>query len=290
MELTIEQIKAALEANPGLEKDLAALAVQTDSGKTILNNVLKTSNTDADKTYKEATKTAYENVEKALLDEGLEKPQGAKASEWAASIAKELKELQQKSKAKQQDADESAKLIEQIKLEAQQQVLEAQQQAEELKTQFATQTHQAQISSIALEFDETQSKEAVQALKSIVVNQMLSNSRVIDGRTVYFDGEKPMLDPKTMDYMSAEQVLKSKLAPVLAKAKQPGGGANITTDKTGTKVAGLNLQSTPKSRVEFLALFNKAATAQGIANGSEQYYSLYDKAVEQYSIYSLPES
>ena len=175
-------------------------------------------------------------------------------------------------------------------MEAQQQVLEVQQQLEEFKTKSAIQTHKTQIDSIALEFDETQNKEAVQAFKATVVNQMLSNSRVIDGRTVYFDGEKPMLDPKTMDYMSAEQVLKSKLAPVLAKAKQPGGGANITTDKTGTKVAGLNLQSTPKTRVEFMALFDIAAAAQGIAKGSDDYNSLYDKAAEQYNMYSLPES
>lgn len=285
--VSIDAIKEAIANNKDLESQIVSLAIQTETGKTVLNTHLENSKGTI---HSDATKTAYENVDKTLVELGFEKPAGKKTSEWVKDLVSDLNKTATSSKSTKAEKEEAEKMIESIQSKYNEEKTELLQQIESLKKQSKDYVVKSDLSSVDFEFDPNIPTEALEAFKSTVQGKLMSNYKEKDGKIVYYkDNGEPYLND-LLKPASAKEILADMYAPVLKKKSTPGGGAGKTSSsqmKGGTIVLDTNSFNT---RVGFVAAFNKACVAQGIAKGSDDYYKQYDAAKETYKIDQLPES
>jgi len=285
-QLNLEQIKAAIESDKTLQTELVSLSLQTEAGKTFLNNHLeqKTKEIAAN-----ATGKAYQSIDDALKSLGFEKQQGEKTSEFSARVIKELQEKAASASTSEEATEEAKKMIEAIKAQSQTEKKTLLQQIETLKTQNHQNAIKNDLNSVSLVYDAAMPDTVREAFKGQVYQELMQYAKTKDGKVVYYkpNGE-PYLD-KLLNPATAEDILKIKLEPILQKSKA-GGSAQTTKEGTIENGSVVIDMSNIKTQTAFFSAFEKIAKAQGIAKGTKEYYTKYNEAREHYKINSLPEA
>lgn len=301
MSITKEQIEEMLKGDDKeLINQVVSAAMQTETGRTILNNHLETSSKAIkDTAYQAGQNSVYGFIDKVLPESGIEIPSTiSKASE---KVTFAIKALNQKIADIKKDAPaDSTKEIGELKAK----ILEINKLAETDKDAYNTKLAKmssensiAALNSIGFEFDPSQAKAAVEAMKSAEINKLIKGKSVTEAGKVFYndpDG-KPYLNPKTRDYATAKEILTIKLADVLAKSNGGGGADSTTTTVTGATIADNNDITLDKSKfsttVELHKEIRRAMALKGITvNTPEDRWNKifaigikkYDKDLKEY--------
>lgn len=144
-----------------------------------------------------------------------------------------------------------------------------------------------------LEFSVPQ--EAVDALQKMHSDSVINHAKVIDGKVVlHKEDGTPMLNDKYKP-ITPKEYWETKLASVIKKPAQGGGGAPvgnkgniITVGEGGAATKKLTLDRTEFStKTEFYDKAAEVLTAQGVAKESEEWNKLMDGAREEYEVSKL---
>jgi len=146
-----------------------------------------------------------------------------------------------------------------------------------------------------IEFNPAIPEEARTAMIKQVEAKVLKNAEIQDGKVVYKGENGSILVNDLRAPMSAEELMRKELAPIL-KTSTPGGGAatgkagEIVTVKEGdTETETLVLDQTSfKTRRQFTEVSNKALLDLGIAKTDERFNKLKDAAYKEYKVGDLP--
>jgi glutamate synthase domain-containing protein 2 len=287
--ISIEVIKEAITNNKDLESQLVATVLQTETGKTVLNNHLKNNN-PSDEAIKEATKKAYGHIDEALTGLGYEKPQGLKTSEWATNIVKDLKSKVEASGKSKNDVEEYKNMIEAIKTQSATKEQELMKALENEKNTNRFNSIKGVLRSSSLEFDPKIPSVAVDAVRKEIESKLIANAKKDGDKIVFYkeDG-KPYLND-LLEPASAEEVQKLLYSDILKK-KTPGGGAGKEGNPpTELKDGNIVLNKTKvNSRVGMMTQFNEACKSQGILKGSEEYLKQWKQVMATDEYKALPE-
>lgn len=288
-QITLEQIQEAVKNNTELEASLVGYAMQTASGKNVLNNhkknLLDGIKSEED-IAREVSAKAYNNVEESLKEFGVEKLPNEKTSDYVKRVIK--------SKSTSKNEDTQAE-IEAIKKAAQAQIVEKDKTIESLRKEYQDQVVLSSMNSVKIDFDDNVPQAATAVLLDVEKQKLLANRKVSeDGKVVFLDSEGKPITNNLLEPATAQEILQSRFKEMglLKKEQQPGGGAkeNATTSsvKDGVLVFDTSRVETKK---QFLNAFNKACLAQGIAKQSDEYNKNWAKAKESFGNYdSLPKS
>lgn len=131
----------------------------------------------------------------------------------------------------------------------------------------------------SLKFNPSIPQEAVEAMKTKVIEEIKQTAKVVDGKVVYYKADgTPWLDANNLQNpITASGIFADKLKPIL-DTKPSGGGANPTG--TGVKKGeggSLKVVLDPtkfNSKTSFMEHFNEVMTSNGI----EMYSKDYDEA------------
>lgn len=307
MDLT--QIQEAVKGNDELRKSIVKWATnETEEGKEMLSNF---ANAEFDKRIGEKVSEihlGYDNDIFEILGERKEASQ--KTYDYVKQLTAELKELRAKkgSSAREKELEaeltklkndgshndhwkktfdeESQKWIEEKKA--------LQSKLEERENEFRRTQISAELQTAlsGLKFKESIPKEAIDAIIAVNSKTIEQNAKIIDGKVVFHkeDGTQWMNDEYKA--ISAIDVVKSFLNPMIDDGNQPkGGGApqNVGKGKVvgqGDKARLVLDPSSFSTKTEFTAVAQKALSALGIARGAE-YNRLIDEARKEYKVEEL---
>lgn len=291
MELTIEQIQAAIKANPELEATIVTFGLQTETGKTVLNNHLANNKEAISKAAAdEATKTAYGNVDNTLKELGFEKQEGEMTSAAAARAIKTLKEQIAKAGTSKEDKEDAAKMIEAIKQQAAEKEKDLLSQLETERKNNRTNNIKSKIISARADFKYNPTYD------KLVLDKFIQDAekQLITGAKKQEDGSFIYHDENGLPYLNdlrapatEEEVLTRLLKPVLA-VSDAGGGAGQEPKPKGTLVGGsIKLNGSFNTQVELYAAFEKVAAAQSMPKRSEEFNKQWDIVKKQHNYEDL---
>lgn len=288
-DLTIEQIQEAIKANPSLEQSIVTTALQTETGKSVLNNHLATSKTDI---YNEATKGAYTNVDAALKGLGYEKPEGIKSTDYLATVIKELSTKASSVDSTAAEKEDAKKLAEALKSDFSTKESEYLSKIEQLQKANQDILIKAEINTLSFDLDPNISEAVSSVFLATQRDILLRNAKVVDGKTIYYDEDgKPYLND-LRDYATAKEILTKKLEPILKKEPTAGGGAGQekkpTTSIKGGAIISDNLNKAT-TRATLFAAFNSDAKRQALVQGSEDFNKVWNETKKHYSFNDMPE-
>ena len=289
MSVTKEQLEEMFKGDNQELKSLAvSLSMQTDAAKNILNNHLTTGSASIkDKAFKEGQGIAYGHIDTVVNSMEIAIPvELTKASEKVAHIFKTLQQqiVDVKNAAPQDKSEEVAAI--QAKLTAVEEMFATEKQTYEGKLEKLNLNSKiGKLNGIGLKYDEGQSKLLIDSFRATLTTQLVKDSTVIDGATVYNDENgKPHLNPDTRAYMTAEEVLKFKMADVLAKSNA-GGDANqngtSTQSLTDTDIT-LDTSKFTTTK-ELIELTMQVLANKGIANTDPRYNKIIEIAKGKYN-------
>lgn len=288
-DLTIEQIQEAIKANPSLEQSLVTTALQTEVGKSVLNNHLKTSQTTV---YNEATKGAYTNVDETLKGLGFEKPEGTKSTDFLASVIQDLNTKAKSIESTTEEKEDAKKLAEALKSDFATKESEYISTIEQLKKSNQDVLIKAEINSLSFDLDPNISEAVSSVFLATQRDILLRNAKVVEGKTIYYDEDgKPYLND-LRDYATAKEILTKKLEPILKKEPTAGGGAGqekkTTTSIKGGAIISDNLNKAT-TRETLFAAFLSDAKRQALVQGSEDFNKVWNETKKHYSFNDMPE-
>lgn len=288
MAITKEELDVFFKSeNKQLIGEAVALAMQTDAGKSVLNNYLITSSQSIkDASFSEGQNKAYGYIDTVLSPLGIKYPDTVtKASD---KVAYTIKNLQQQiidvKSASPKDSSEELKAL-QLKLESAAALLREKEQTYATKIEkLSSNNEMAILNAVNLDVDASQAKESVEAFKKIVFGQLIKNKTIVGEVDVYNDEHgKPYLNPTTMAYATAEEVVKMKLAPILAKSN---AGGDADKKQTSGKISDDNDIVLDKSKfnttVELDELIIELLAKRGITKMDPRWNKIFEKAHEKY--------
>jgi len=291
----------ALESKLTEDKEFAAKILNavkvTEVGKAYGDTIAKTY---FEENKGSAHSYAWDMVDEALQGAGYEKPKGVRTSDWAAQIAKEANTYKQKIEGLRGEGGKEALEKQQAAWIAEKQQLEADylKSLNDERTKYTELNGKVTISSRRSIIEKELAngtpsaaidKASFKEISDFKINQLAKNATEENGKIIWNDADgKPYKNGvlnADLDY-----VVNVVFGNLLQKGKA-GGGAQGGTD--GVVITGnvLTLDAAKfNTGVEFMNVFNTAASLQGIAKGSEEYYKLYEDTKTAYKVSEMPES
>jgi hypothetical protein len=150
-----------------------------------------------------------------------------------------------------------------------------------------------------LKFNDDVPEAARKALVDNVVNNLINNSKIEDGKVIYLDDKGGVINDNEYKPQSAAGILKNSLKDILKNENTDGGGGaptTITGSIETTKVDGkddvkrLILQEGSfKTKTEFLAKAEEALLKAGITRtNTKDWDALKNEAYKRYQVGNLP--
>lgn len=287
--ISIDAVKEQIASNKDFQKSIVEIAMQTEIGKNVLNNHLS-NNKPNDDAIREATKTAYTNVDGIAKKYGFEKPSDLKSTEHLdkifAGYQKEIDSL----KALKGNNEEQKQMIEAIKNQSAKDLEALRSELDKAHKTNRSNKIKSNLRNVSLEFDAKIPSIAIETTRNTIESKLIANAKV-DGDTIvyYKDDGKPYLN-SILEPATAEEILKKELEPLLKKKPARGGGAGEDKPTTKTEAGNIVLdKSTFNTRVGMLKKFDEACTKQGITKRSEEYFKQWALVKENYNYKGLPE-
>ncbi|WP_440881416.1 hypothetical protein [Tenacibaculum sp. C7A-26P2] len=310
--MILQEVLDFISKDKGALTGVIAHIQTTDEGKELLTNH---ANAHFEQEIKPRIAKVYSDLDNDILGSlGESRPNDVKTYEFIKQKMSELKKLKEsKGGDKEGKIKELEKQIETLKAEGGQNEYwkkthnEAVSKWDTERSEFENQINtlkteqlQSQVSGFlnsgltGLEFSIPQ--EAVDAMKQLHSNSVIKNAKIVDGKVVLHNEDgNPMLNSQYKP-MTAKEYWETKLASVIKKPEQGGGGApaekkgNIVTVGEGDKAKKkLVLDSSAFStKLEFNKTAAKALTAQGIERNSADWNQLVDGAYAEYDVSKLP--
>jgi archaellum component FlaC len=251
----------------------------------------------------------YGQVDEALQAHGFDKPQGVKTSVWAAEIAKQAKEFEQKLKDLEGKSPEDVqkqlnslkekhqKELSQITEASTSKISELSKQIEALQGEKVQTKRGNAINSVVSQF--TINKGLPEGLVknqiSYVKQQLLANATVdADGNTIWNKPDGTPYKDSTNGLVNAtlEDILSVELKDIIHSQTAGGGAPNTGGENTNSSVmtnGTIRFTKQPESRLEFTNLLTEATRKQGLIRGSEDYNKVVDECMTHYNFMKLKE-
>lgn len=314
--MDFEEIKKALKADEDLSKKVALLAIETQAGKTILDNYAKI---EVDRAVGLKTAEIYTNLDNDLFEVlGVRKPHEQKTYDFIKKVAGEYKELKTKEgelgnndKVKELEreleelkgkggANEHWKGVYQNSLETWKE--EKQKLIESLKTQEEA-FWEAQIdadlskglSSLSLKKDIPEA--AIKALIEVKKKEIKEGAKLIEGKVVYHKQDGTPILNKEYTPISSHEIWRETLGDIIDSGTTTGGGGANPSLKKGvierigegdtSKIKLILDTSTFSTKVEFNNLADSTLRKQGIEVGTKDYNKALEDAYTRYEVGKL---
>ena len=293
-----QDFKDKLSTDPSLQAKVLDILKATEVGKAYTETVAKNY---FEQNIGQEHRKIYDFVDDAIKQNGFDKPDGVKTSEWVNMIAKQIKELNDKVNNLNANPNKLAEQIDALTLKHRKEkdVFNKTAQAEidsrdlQIKTLQEAQTTLSKQTDIqnamsGLEFNKGLDESLLKDIVTVKTQILIQNSKVEDGAVVWYKTDGTPYKDGILN-ASLDTILKNELSSVLHKSTA-GGNAGTQNPTSGT----FNGQQVTvdasqfKTQEQFLNEFNKIAQSKGIAKG-EQYDSLYWEAFERYDVKQLKE-
>ena len=140
-------------------------------------------------------------------------------------------------------------------------------------------------------------ESARQALINVAVNQLVTNSKVEDGKVLYMNESGAIINNSEYKPESAKGVLSTLLKDIIKNENQSGGGGappkmtgSIEAQTIdGKEVQKLVLNKTQfKTKREFVEVAEAAMLKSGIARGAGNWDQMKNEAYQRYGVTNLP--
>lgn len=313
--MTIEEIRAVLEANEALRTQLIEDVRETPEVKELMNNHAKAY---FDANIGSKVSEIYNNLDNDVFETiGERKPTDKKTYEFLKEKLVELKslkdatssdknvvkikELETKLKALEEDASKSTfwhdthkSAIE--KWEEKEQAY--QNQLKEIEQKNVKTFVQMDMSKglAGLEFNPAVPKSAIDALVRTIESSVGEKAQVKDGKVIYLkDDGTPWLDSNYKP-IDAKGIFAEQLGEVLKPKANSGGGAPpegskglIIVDQGGKVAKKLSLDKSKfETKLAFMQLAEKELLAGGVDRNSSDWKEILDAAYKEYKVGELP--
>ena len=293
-----QDFKDKLSSDTTLQAKVLDILKGTEVGKAYTETVAKNY---FEQNIGQEHRKIYDFVDDAIKQNGFDKPDGVKTSEWVNMIAKQNKELNDKISnlnanptklAEQIDAltKKHRKEKEAFNKTAQAEIDARDLQIQTLKEAQTTLSKQTDIQKAisGLEFNKGLDENLLNDIVNVKTQILIQNSKVEDGAIVWCKSDGTPYKDGILN-ASLDTILKNELSSVLHKTTA-GGNAGTQNPTSGTFNGQQVTVDTSqfKTQEQFLNEFNKIAISKGIAKG-EQYDSLYWEAFDRYDIKQLKE-
>lgn len=301
-DLNIEQINEAFESNPELKGQFLENFRNSDDAQTLLNNHAK--NYWDSKIGDEIGKVhgGYDKDFSEVL--GVEKPQGVKSyAFWKEQIStlknqadpKLLSDKDQTIAELQKAVEESAgsehfkTLYDKLQADSETRIAELSGQIGEFETRTRTNKIESLINKAmsGMEFNTELPEDVRESYINGVISNLVNGAKVMeDGTVTFYEGNEPILNPKTLAKMDAGQILQSKLASVLGKKAGNGGGGVDPKSLDPNDPNRLNVSATittAKTQTQLNDAITKDLAGKGLKRGSKEYTEQADKLFAEHS-------
>lgn len=318
--MELAEIVAALNGNQDLLNGVLKHVIDTDAGKTVIDN-------KADLIYKSKINDEVSAIHKKYDDDMFEllgeRPGtldgGAKQKTYdkIKELYGDLKTLREQKDSLTKDA-EVVKLtneIEELKKNGggahweathnqakQTWLAEREQLTNDVKTANETavalrKTADIDKALIGLTFSEEYPESIRNTMIETARTNLMNQSKIDGDKIVYLDAEGKAITGKDFAPMKADELLATQLKDILKQDKTTGGGgapATVkgsieTTSVDGKDAKRLNLQvGTFKTRVEFGTLVEEALMKEGITRDNADWDKLSNEAYDRYNVSELP--
>ena len=305
-DLTLEQVTAALSENNELQTQVFTQLKDTEIGKQIMNNFAQQFHEGKiGEVIGSKQREIWDSFDKLISGaSGLAKLHGEKTSDFMTRAFGSVKNKDSKDeiealKAKIKDYEENGSHNDHWKKTYDSAANEWKTKEQDYLSQLEAKDKELFSTTVGSKFDKAFSgmewnpalKDAAMTTYNLLKGQLINNAK-LEGDIMHYFNEKNELirNPKTHAPATAEEVLHLKMS-AFANKGQKGGGAG-QGDKGGDGYKGKVAvdMSKVKTRGDFQAAFKSAATAQGIAVGTEDFTKNYSEAQEVYKYDSLPET
>ena len=303
MEMQFDNIKKQItEADPNQQKEIIDLLSGTKVGQDYASNIAQSYWNENIKAH---DKKFYDGIDEKLNKLGFQRQEGLKTSEFLIQIALKNKELAEKLEAVSQDPDKSKKtlqdLVQKHKDEIEQ-ITNNYNKAIQVKDAEIDELNQKQVVSLKsstidkgiaeyVSFSKGFSDEMIRDIVKLKKQELMNHSRVENDTIIWCDENGlPIKGPNGVTNATLSEVLYSKFNAYLESSK-PGGGAGKNSPQ-GSNFTDHELHvdmSSVKTRLQFLAAFEKVAQANGISKEDDNHHTLYIDAKKRYNIDALPE-
>jgi hypothetical protein len=301
-DLSIEQINEAFENNQELKGQFLENWRNSEDAQTLLNNHAQ--NYWDSKIGEEIGKLhgQYDNDFKEVL--GVEKPQGVKSYAFWKEQVQKLKEgsnpgliaekeaqIAELQKAVEQsgNSEHFKTMYEKLQAESESRVSELSGQLAEYETKFRNNKIESIINKElnGLEFNSDLPEDVRSTFIDGVISSLINGAKIMeDGTVTFYDGDQPILNQKTLAKMNAGEILKTKLASVLAK-KEPNAGGGVDPKKIDPNNPNrLNVPATittAKTQTQLFDAISKELASKGMRKGSKEYQNEADKLFAEHS-------
>lgn len=301
-DLSIEQINEAFENNQELKGQFLENWRNSEDAQTLLNNHAQ--NYWDSKIGEEIGKLhgKYDNDFKEVL--GVEKPQGVKSYAFWKEQVQKLKEgsnpgliaekeaqIAELQKAVEQsgNSEHFKTMYEKLQAESESRVSELSGQLAEYETKFRNNKIESIINKElnGLEFNSDLPEDVRSTFIDGVISSLMNGAKIMeDGTVTFYDGDQPILNQKTLAKMNAGEILKTKLASVLAK-KEPNAGGGVDPKKIDPNNPNrLNVPATittAKTQTQLFDAISKELASKGMRKGSKEYQNEADKLFAEHS-------
>lgn len=322
MEITVEQIKEAVNQNPSLIDGILPIVSESESGKAMIQNRV-------DIVYREKIGEEIKKVHNQYDEDvfsvlgqrpGTDESGGKqKTYDFLKGVYSELKDLRGKKESLSTDGrvKELESEIEKIKsqgggshiqslFDSAKSVWETEksgfiQQISDSKSENEKFQKMTEIKSAIgqLKF----SQETPESIKKMVIDNaesiLLKTSKLEGGKLVFLDGEgKPIVDSTTYSPKTALQMVSSldAVKDILFKEGSKGGGADVeikgsiqTTTVEGKDAQKLILpEGSFKTKQEFVQVAEKALLDSGITRRDANWDLLKNQAYKEHNVANLP--
>ena len=301
-DLSIEQINEAFENNAELKGQFLENWRNSEDAQTLLNNHAQ--NFWDSKIGDEIGKVhgGYDQDFKEVL--GVEKPQGVKSYTFWKEQVQKLKEsadpnliaskdseiAELKASLEQSAGSEHFKgLYEKLQSDSENRIAELTAQLGEYENKFRTGKIESLINKAmgGFEFNTDLPEDVRTTFVDGIVSSLINNAKVMeDGTVTFYEGNEPILNPKTLAKMDANEILKTKLASVLAKKESNGGGGVDPKKVDPNNPNRVNVSATittAKTQTQLFDAISKELASKGMRKGSKEYQAEADKLFAEHS-------
>lgn len=305
--MKLEDIIKALKDSEDLRKGVAEYSFQTEEGKTILSNFLKTQEGGI---VERANKAFSDKIQSLFKDVGFEPGEGEGLNDFLKSVASKYKELSSKGdgeevsklKAKIKEMQESGELNQHFKKEAEELKRKLHEQTEAHKEEIGKKEKEfyqtkikAEVNSGLNSLDYNKDDKAVSALISVLEQKLIDGAYEVDGKIIFKKDESSDYRNASYEPLTTNEIWKQELEPYIKKGDGGNGGAGAgrhIDDKgdvsgNGDKTKLVLNNNSFSTKEEFSDVAEKTLIAKGIDPYSTEGERLIDNAYSEYNIDNL---
>lgn len=159
--------------------------------------------------------------------------------------------------------------------------------------------HDIEQGLLGLQFNDSIPESARKALVDAIVQRMITNSKIENGKVIYLNSEGAQINDSEYKPQTAQGILRTELKEILKQVNDNGGGGAEPVIKGSVQTQNVEgkdvkkivlVESQVKSKIEFQKLAEKAMIDAGITRGSKDWNEALNDAYVRYQVKDLPRS